>query len=312
MYKEEANTITFMHYVENSHNTNGRFNWVDDDLYTFLKNGHKNNIFNNTAIFLFSDHGSRFTDKKTSKNRYLEERMPFFSIYLPESFKAQNQIKYTNLKENLNYLTSPFDIYATVRDLTGLEPLVDPKAKSPELQRSISLLNKISPERNCEHIGISDHFCICVKQWVDVDINNVNVSKAVEFTMQIINSFTNSMRHHCAKLSLRQVITAELLIRNKFSIYKIQFITNPNRGVYETLLYNSFNKNFDTHEFKLNKFSIKSRHDISRIDGYGDQPKCIADFKSEPNFNLDLRKFCFCKPISSYRFYNPRKNYLVK
>ena len=291
-YEKETRTITFMHYVENSHNTNDRFHWVDDDLYTFLENGHKNNIFNNTAIFLYSDHGSRFTDKRTSKNRYLEERMPFFSIFLPENFKKQNSIKYNNLKENLNYLTSPFDIYATVRDLTGLELLNDPKAKDPELQRSISLLNKISPERNCEHIGISYHFCVCDKQWSELDINNVNVKRAVEFALKLINSFTINIRYLCMELILEKTLSAELLIKDEKSIYKIQFMTKPNKGVYEILLYSDYQKNF---EFKSSEFSIKSRNDISRIDAYGEQPRCLADFSNNTIFSMDIRKFCFCK-----------------
>ena len=61
--------MVIMHYVENSHDTNERFNWVDDELYEFLEQGFTQNLFDNTAIFLFSDHGARFTDKRSSNNR---------------------------------------------------------------------------------------------------------------------------------------------------------------------------------------------------------------------------------------------------
>ena len=294
-YENKTNTITFMHYVENSHNTNDRFNWIDNDLFHFLQNGHKNNLFNNTAIFLFSDHGMRFTDKRASNNRYLEERMPFFSIYLPDRYKIQNSFKFNNLKENTNYLTSPFDIYATVRDLTGLEPLNDSKAKSPELQRSISLLNKISPKRNCEHIGISDHFCICVQDWIVQSVTEKSVIKAAKYSVQVINEITSSMRKKCSELILKEIISAELLIKGEYTMYKIQFITLPNKGVYETLLFKDY---YNISEFKSIEFSIKSRNDISRIDSYGEQPRCVADFQNNPEFVLDLRKFCCCHKSS--------------
>ena len=37
----------------------------------------------------------------------------------------------------------------------------------------------------------------------------------------------------------------------------------------------SFVKNY---EFKSNAFSIRSQHDISRIDPYNEQPACVSDF----------------------------------
>lgn len=109
-----------MHYIENSHDSNDRFNWIDEDLYAFLKNGYESSYFNNTAIFLFSDHGARFNFER-SGSRYNEERMPFFSLYLPNQFKLSHPDKVKNLKANKDKLTSPFDIYATIRDLTCLD-----------------------------------------------------------------------------------------------------------------------------------------------------------------------------------------------
>lgn len=302
MYETEMNTITFMHYNENSHNTNDRFNWADDDLFSFFKNGYENKLFMNTAIFLFSDHGIRFNDKRASKNRYLEERMPFFAVYLPESYKSQNNLKFNNLKENTNYLTSPFDIYATIRELTNLEPLKDKTENNPELQRSISLLNKISPNRNCENIGIADHYCICVKNWKTESNTDKFVIKAAEYSINVINGLTNSIRNLCLKLYMEKIISAESMLKGNFKILRIQFITRPNNGVYETLIYNSYLKDF---EFKSDEYSINSRYDISRIDAYGEQPHCVSDFKSNPEYILDLRKFCYCEP-------KKRKNVYLK
>ena len=297
-----------MHYVENSHDTNERFNWIDNDLFNFLNNGNQKKLFNNTAIFLFADHGVRFTDKRTSNNRYLEERMPFFSIYLPDNYKNRNLLKYNYLKENTNYLTSPFDIYATVRDLTGLEPLNYSKTTIPELQRSISLLNKIKPERNCEHIGISDHFCICAQNWASKTVNDENIIKAAQFSINVINELTSSLRNQCLSLNLKEIISAELLKKGNIIIYKIQFITLPNKGVYETLLYNDY---INSSEFRSKYFSIKSRNEISRIDAYGDQPYCVSDFKNNPEFVLDLRKFCYCQPIIRRNKLSQEKNSLI-
>lgn len=151
IYNNKKFNIGFMHYVENSHDTNNRFDWVDDDLYDLLSTGNSEGLFNNTVIFLYSDHGRRFNDKRMPQ-QYLEERLPFFSVYIPEHFKKSYPKKYENFKINTNRLTSPFDIYQTVRDLTcisGKNNINDESNKN----RSISLFDKISIYRNCDDIG---------------------------------------------------------------------------------------------------------------------------------------------------------------
>jgi hypothetical protein len=59
-YYNASNTIAIMHYVENSHDTNERLNWVDNDLFEFFSKSNDLNIFENTVIFLYSDHGPRY------------------------------------------------------------------------------------------------------------------------------------------------------------------------------------------------------------------------------------------------------------
>ena len=45
MYKNLASNFALMHYIENSHNSNEKFNWVDKDLFEFLKTGYYEGIF---------------------------------------------------------------------------------------------------------------------------------------------------------------------------------------------------------------------------------------------------------------------------
>jgi len=302
-YNKQTNNIAIMHYVENSHDTNERFNWIDNDLFYFFNNNQ--DLFENTAIFLYSDHGLRFNDKRESSNnnnnRYLEERLPFFSIYLPNEYKLNNPIKFNNFKQNLNLLTSPFDIHATIRDLTCL-----PKLKS---LRSQSLFDKINPARSCDHIGISQHFCVCKQNWIKLNISNNNnnkmVLKASLFIVDSINKIISKAKHLCTELKLKEIISAETVNKNDVTLMKIQLITIPNEGIYESVL----SLNYDIHteaaakayEFKSNEFSIKSKNDISRIDSYGEQPECVVNtqYTNNPDEILDLRKFCLCNDLVS-------------
>lgn len=293
IYKNISNNLAIMHYVENSHDTNERFNWVDNDLFDFLSTGFTDGLFNDTAIFLFSDHGARFNDKRSSSNRYIEERLPFFAVYLPEQYKKEYKNKYNSLLLNSNLLTSPFDIHATVKDLTCSD---SEKQKKDTKYRSISLLNKISPERNCQHIGISDHFCSCVQDWRKLKTNRKNIENVAKFAVSSINNITNSVRDLCLHLKLKEIISAEFLFKENFKIYKIQLVTEPNNGTYEILVYKG---NFNNFEFKSDKFSIESRNEISRIDAYGSQPSCVLNLNGTQFFFLDLRKFCYCSPKPS-------------
>ena len=58
-YKQLTNDLAIMHFVENSHDRIEKLNWIDRELYTFLSTGYAEGLFSNTAIFLYSDHGSR-------------------------------------------------------------------------------------------------------------------------------------------------------------------------------------------------------------------------------------------------------------
>ncbi len=71
------------------------------------------------------------------------------------------------------------------------------------------------------------------------------------------------------KLTLKEIISSEsVLNKNNIELIKIQFVTSPNNGVYESIVYS---KSIESFEFKSNTFSIRSKNDISRIDSYGEQ-----------------------------------------
>jgi len=213
---------------------------------------------------------------------------------LPEEYRQMNPTKYNNLKKNTKLLTSPFDIYATVRDLTCLDE--DKPLQLNKKSRSLSLLGEISAERNCEDIGISEHYCTCEQNWLSVDLTDPKVIEAAKFTVQSINKITKLSRNLCLELYLSEIISAEVLNRTNQLLFKIQLVTKPNKGIYESLLYEA---NIERFEFSSNDFSIKSRNEISRIDAYGSQPYCVSNFAQNPAHVLDLRKFCYCKPKGS-------------
>ena len=47
----------------------------------------------------------------------LEERLPFMSLTFPESFKQAHPQLYRNLQQNVDRLSTPFDLHETLLDL---------------------------------------------------------------------------------------------------------------------------------------------------------------------------------------------------
>lgn len=281
-YKDNSkNHIAIMHYIENSHDGNARANHIDGDLVEFLKANQKKDNFKNTAIFLFSDHGARFGNERTSFQGYLEERQPFFSIYLPDEYKKSNPTKYANLLRNSKQITTAFDIYETIRDLTCLE--------SKQTKRAISVLKDIPISRTCYDSGVSEHYCVCDQEWIDVNTNDSIGTKAAIFVVNYINQLTSPRKTFCTKLELQLVKSVKKGTMNKKFHLKLVLVTKPNNAIYEVMV------RADNANDKNPKFFIDSPQFISRSNAYKDQPKCLEKAPKDTSIKVDLRKFCFCK-----------------
>lgn len=110
--------VAISHYIENSHDGNARANNMDVELKEFLErilNDKNKTVLESTALFVYSDHGARFAAERLSEQGELEERLPFFALRLPDWFKRDNPKKYADFLKNAQQLTTPFDIYATLR-----------------------------------------------------------------------------------------------------------------------------------------------------------------------------------------------------
>ena len=82
-------------------------------------------------------------------------------------------------------------------------------------------------------------YCV-LNHSTDQPINNI----LLEFSIDSINSITENSRELCLFFELKETISAEILNKNYFLIYRVQFITKPNNGVYESLT-NSLMENFE-------------------------------------------------------------------
>ena len=282
-----------------SHNSINDVQLMDEDLSNFLKDFKEQGHFDSTIVVVFGDHGPRISGTRSSVQGKLEERLPFLSMTFPSSFKTRFKNYFKALQSNAAILTSHFDIYATLKHILSY-PV------TPKLQTGISLFENIDPEkRNCKTAGVADHWCPCLG-YVSIPANDPVIAQLAKKAVEYINEqlVANDVAQlSCAKLTLGSMIRAGKIAHNwkmekfkqtqknsrcdscmlvfeekslsKPSSYELVFTVQPSGGMFEVTV-------------KLIGNSVKVDPNMSRINRYGDQPKCIADIYPH------LRKYCYC------------------
>lgn len=296
---EDRPKFLFGFHGELSHDSYNLIGAADDDFLQFLKDLNHSGMLENTLLILMADHGHRFADIRNTIQGKQEERLPFFSFTFPKSFKAKYAKAYSNFLSNVNQLTTPFDIYSTLLNVLHFNV-----ADTVDLQqRSISLFDKIPPERSCVHAQIEPHWCACL-EWSNMPLTDSIVKKLANTLVSTLNNYTNGHRNLCATLSIGKIFWVTKMRPNenflkfnknadidgfvpdlsskmkvKSDLYQLKVMLIPGESLFEASITYFFEKN----EFRLNI------SDISRINMYGKQARCIEnDF---PN----LRKYCYCK-----------------
>lgn len=274
---------------------------VEDDLLRFLKEMKALGHLGNTMAIIFADHGARYANLRETMQGKMEERLPFFSITLPAWFREKHSEMFLNLKRNSQLLTSPFDTYATLAHV-----LSHPKIPS-DRKTGHSLFTRINELRTCAEAGVERHWCPCLAPR-EISLSDPVVHQIAQKVVEYINNITSTtplFLRLCERLSLKEVTFAGILLGNqdverfagskdmhgreprfddKLSFkdietsvsYEVHLRTSPNDANYEATA------SFDGGNFWING-------DLSRIDRYGDQPKCVIDKY------VHLSKFCFCK-----------------
>ena len=283
------------------HNNLNQVQYADQDLVDFYRELKERGDLDKTIVILFGDHGPRASDFRATMTGKLEERLPFLSVTVPKELLSKHKGIRHALESNNNVLTSHFDIYATIKHL-----LTFPKA--PTNTTGQSLFTKINPQtRTCKSVGIKDHWCPCLKFEVLKKSEPILITIA-QTVITFMNNLTQSVQEtktKCSLLSLESIKRAGRRLpsetvqyfketganakcdscvlhfdRNNTLnmdsvVYEIVFVVKPSGGVFETTV-------------TVRDKDITVDPDISRLNLYGNQPKCIQD--KYPH----LRKYCYC------------------
>jgi hypothetical protein len=243
---------------------------MDTKVKFYLEQLEVRGILNSSIVIFFSDHGMRFGPIRNHFTGWLEERLPFFFIWLPQHFRDQHPDIVNALRVNQDRLSSPYDFHVTLKHILKLSGGFDEEPSAISCPTCQSLFTELPFNRSCADAGIDRHWCTCVNFDV-VDKTSKIVQSAVEKIVQEVN---NDLKPHseCAQLRLQRIHSA----RKSNSDYLISFNVSPSDAELEATI-----RCFD--EMCI-EYSILGT--VSRLNRYGDQSRCVK--KSY------LRKVCFC------------------
>lgn len=261
-----------------SHNRLNTISRMDHKLYEFLKDLYESNILKNTIVFFFSDHGLRFGNIRYTHTGWLEERLPFFYIYIPKSIKQRYPKKIKNLEINTKRLTTPYDFYMTLQDLlvmSGKNHTIKPSNACPNCH---SLFDLATIDRSCEDVAIQDHWCTC-NEYIDISTRNNTVRAATRFVLNVIQQIIDSYEgahEDCVEYFVKNITSASVFEkedgRNNLLII---FQASP-EAVFEATVSYQTSSGWN--------FSLEGS--ISRLDSYKAHSRCVHD-----SF---LKKYCYC------------------
>jgi len=263
----------------------------DETLEMFLKYMTQKGYFKNTVFVFLSDHGMRWGPFRKTWQGKLEDKMPFLYFILPKWMETEFPIAVKNLRINSKRLTTPFDLHETLQDLLQLTNIRDYKltnrlgklklATTTSHSRGRSLFLPIPASRKCEDAGIPINYCVCNPSQ-RISSTHIKAQTASEVALAQINDILSDQTQ-CAKLTLKEIISAEMVIVNSNSSTKaeeflesvivVEFRTVPGNATFEATVKNV-----------REKFTVVG--DISRTNLYGNQSWCANTSK--------LKKLCFC------------------
>ncbi|XP_034485979.1 uncharacterized protein LOC117790600 [Drosophila innubila] len=288
VYKNES---TFGMFWTNSfsHNNFALPSSMDARVLEYMRSLNRSGILDESIIVFFSDHGMRFGSLRKLDSGFLEERMPIFYIWLPKWFREKYPEYADSLKLNRNRLTSPYDIYATLRHILELDT---PRSELP-LPESCpschSVFFKVEESRGCRYAGIDDHWCTC-NSFLNVSGSDKNVGEAADQLINATNNFlaARNLTALCQPLKLSKISSVQRKINldtKGSESYLIRYEVKPSNALFEASI--TWNK-------KSHRISIDVP-DISRLDRYSNFSMCVID--------KIAKKFCICSNSQANNLY---------
>ncbi|XP_069698069.1 uncharacterized protein [Periplaneta americana] len=270
----------------------------DGTYEQFLYNLIETGSLNRTVLIFMSDHGIRWGSIRETYQGRLEERLPFVFFIFPEWFRNKYPTATANLRRNTQRLTTPFDMYETLLDLLNLGQIEQESIQRRSLElgkykqkpRGISLFLPMHKSRTCSEAGIEPHWCTCQQSKV-LPVGDAIIKNMSLILVDHLNSLLKPYGV-CSQLQVTEIRSASVQfprehLYNKtkdqgLKDYVIVIRTAPGGALFE-----------GTVRHCIGNSSVQVTGSVSRINSYGNQSSCVADFH--------MKLYCYCKSYLNMR-----------
>nr|CAD7402934.1 unnamed protein product [Timema poppensis] len=151
-----------------------------------------------------------------------------------------------NLRTNEIRLTSPFDVYTTLKNLIQKDSIIDKVSKYEMCSSSVNLFSELPINRSCEDACIPEEFCSCTT-YETVSTDDIMSQSMTKFVLESLNNIVQSANENlitkgsnskCASLTLFKVhaISKKKEQSEKVPQYLLNFETLPGNGMFEVTI----------------------------------------------------------------------------
>lgn len=264
-----------------SHDNMNSISSMDTRILRKFEILERKGILNDSMVIFLSDHGMRWGEFRNTFVGWYEERLPYIYIWLPEWFRRENPKNYQALMINQNRLTSPYDLYETLKEIVVIGG--GQVESSSGCSTCRSLFVPVSKERGCQDAGVADHWCTCTA-FKSIDVNDriasAGIYKFFDHVESIVKNYKDKKgRRLCARLKLKKLHRVDRVIdfatENLSSVayfYMIQ--TTPGNGNFEVTMHYHGNGNYTL-----------SDSEVSRINPYAASARCL---------DRGMKQYCHC------------------
>ncbi|XP_012282730.1 uncharacterized protein LOC105700962 [Orussus abietinus] len=254
---------------------------MDERILRKLEVLEREGVLNDSMVVFLSDHGMRWGGIRDTFVGWYEERLPFIYVRLPDWFREQDPRAQEALRINSNRLTSPYDLYETLRDvLIRSGGIANSSSGCSTCQ---TLLKPVPKERGCEDAGVAAHWCTCTAFKAESTGDKIaleGAQKFLEHMENIVKGYKNSKgKRLCAPLKLKKLIRVDKVINLSNSIsdteeYFYLLQVTPGNGKFEVTIRYHGDSNFTVTD-----------DEVSRVNSYASDAKCLTS---------GMKQYCHC------------------
>lgn len=255
---------------------------MDEKVLQFLSDPSFVDSLNDTIFVFFSDHGFRFGAHRRTNSGWLEERLPFIYMRIPNKFQTNFPREYKNFLTNSLRLTTPYDFHNTLQHVLKLYNTSHTSLSSPGCPKCHSLFEEVDEKRTCQDAGITQRWCTCTS-YSHLPTTDSYVQSVANFVVQTINGLMRTFPDggKCVPYFLDSVLsvgTSEVRINaeNEKVNYVLVTVKTNTKAMFES-----------TVEVPVEgPERLKIVGSISRVDRYADTSFCVR--------SSELKKYCYC------------------